>query len=382
MEVRLKDAKDENKGEKMESGIIGLPKSGKTTVFNAVTRGKAEVGAYTPSATGPNIGVAKVPDPRLEALEQMFHAKKKTPAEVKYVDLAAPPKDLGRSEGVGGQFLAHLSPADALLHVVRAFEDETVPHIEGSIDPERDVANLDMELAFSDLAIIERRLQRIETSLKAAKPHEREAFSKEKALLAKIKSALENEVPIREQELTEEEKRAILSYQFLTAKPLLLVFNIGEERLPEATSLEQGWRAKYQRPQSQAVVLCGKLEMELSQLDNGDAQEFRSALGLEESALNLMIRLSYELLGLISFFTVVSDEVRAWTIHRETPAVKAAGKVHTDMERGFIRAEVIGYQDLANCGSIAEARKQGLLHAEGKNYIVHDGDVITFLFNI
>ncbi len=366
----------------MEIGIIGLPKSGKTTVFNALTRGKAETGAYAPPAEGPNVGVAKVPDPRLEVLDQLLHPKRKVPAEVRYVDLGILPKSLGKSEGVSGQLLAELSKADALLHVVRAFEDETVPHIEGSINPERDVATLDLELAFSDLAIIERRLQRIETSLKAAKPHEREAFSKEKALLAKIKSTLEDEVPIRDQELTEEEEKAILSYQFLTAKPLLLVFNIGEERLPQASALEQEWRTKYQGPQFQVAVLCGKLEMELSQLEDADAEEFRSELGLEEAALNRMIRLSHELLGLISFFTVVSDEIKAWTIHRETTAVKAAGKVHTDMERGFIRAEVVAFDDLVKCGSIAEARKQGLLHVEGKNYIVHDGDVITFLFNI
>ena len=366
----------------MEIAIIGLPKSGKTTVFNALTRGKAEVGAYVPPAEEPNVGVAKVPDPRLEALDQLLHPKKKVPAEVRYVDLGILPKSLGKSEGVSGQLLAHLSKADALLHVVRAFEDERVPHIKGSINPERDVATLDLELAFSDLAIIERRLQRIETSLKAAKPHEREAFSKEQALLAKIRSALEDEMPIRDQELTEEEKKAILSYQFLTAKPLLLVFNIGEERLPQASALEQEWRTKYQGPQFQVAVLCGKLEMELSQLEDADAQEFRSELGLEEAALNRMIRLSHELLGLISFFTVVSDEIKAWTIHRETPAVKAAGKVHTDMERGFIRAEVIAFDDLVKCGSVAEARKQGLLHVEGKNYIVQDGDVITVLFNI
>jgi hypothetical protein len=366
----------------MEIAIVGLPKSGKTTVFNAVTKGKAETGTYAPSTAGPNVGVAKVPDPRLDVLDQMFHAKKKTPAEVRYVDLGVLPKGLGQSEGVSGQLLAHLSRADALLHVVRAFEDERVPHIEGSIDPQRDVATLDLELTFSDLAIIERRLQRIETSLKAAKPHEREAFSKEKALLARLSSALEDEVPIREQELTDEEKKAILSYQFLTAKPMLLVFNIGEEKLPQASSLEGEWRAKYQRPQSQVAVLCGKLEMELSQLEDAEAKEFRSALGLEEAALNLMIRLSHELLGLISFFTVVSDEVKAWTIHRETSAVKAAGKVHTDMERGFIKAEVIAFDDLVKCGSIAEARKQGRLRVEGKNCIVQDGDVITFLFNV
>ncbi len=364
----------------MEIGIIGLPKSGKTTVFNAVTRGKAEIGAY--AAAGPNVGVAKVPDPRLDILEEIFHPQRKIPAEVRYVDVPAPPKGLGKSEGVGGPFLAQLSKADALLHVLRAFEDERVPHIEGSVDPERDVALLDMELAFSDLGIMERRLERIEASLKAAKPQEREAFSKEKALLARIRTSLEGEIPIREQELAEDEKKLIASYQFLTQKPMLLVFNVGEESLPQAPSLEQGWRAKYQSPNRQAAVLCGKLEMELSQLEDDEAQEFRSAMGLEKSALDRMIALSYELLGLISFFTVVSDEVKAWTIHRHTPAAKAAGKVHTDMERGFIRAEVIGFDDLVKCGSIAEGRRRGLLHTEGKNYLVRDGDVITFLFNI
>ena len=361
----------------MEIGIIGLPKSGKTTVFNALTKGKAETGAYAPSTTGPNVGMAKVPDPRLDVLDQLFHPKRKIPAEVCYVDVVPPPKG-----GLSSQFLAHLDKADALLHVVRAFEDEKVPHIEGSIDPERDIATLDLELAFSDLSVIEKRIQKIETSLKGAKQQEREAFSKEQALLVRIKNALESEIPIREQELTEDEKRLILNYQFLSAKPLLLLFNIGEEMLPEAPSLEEQWQERYRRPQCQVAVLCGKLEMELCQLSDADAQEFRSAMGLEETALNRMIRLSYDLLGLISFFTVVSDEVKAWTIHRDTTAVKAAGKVHSDMERGFIRAEVISYDDLVKYGSIAEGRKRGLLHAEGKSYIVKDGDEITFLFNI
>lgn len=359
----------------MEIVIIGLPKSGKTTVFNAVTRGKAEIGAY--ATRGPNVGVAKVPDPRLDVLEEIFHPKRKIPAEVRYIDVGALPKG-----GLSGELLTHLSGADTLLHVVRAFEDERIPHIEGSIDPERDVATLDLELAFSDLSTLEKRLQRIEASLKAAKPHEREAFSKEQALLAKIKAALESETPIREQDLADDEKKAIASYQFLSAKPLLLVFNIGEERLPEVDPLEEEWRTKHQRPQLEVAALCGKLEMELTQLSDAEAQEFRAAMGLDESALNRMIRLCYKLLGLLSFFTVVSDEVKAWTIHRDTTAVKAAGKVHTDMERGFIRAEVIGYEDLVKCGSIAEGRKRGLVHVEGKSYIVKDGDVITFLFNV
>jgi len=366
----------------MEIGIVGLPKSGKTTVFNALTKGKAETGVYAPAAAGPNVGVTKVPDPRLEFLEKIFHPKRKVPAEVTYVDVAAPPKSLGKGEGIAGQFLAQLSKMDALLHVVRAFEDARVPHMESSIDPERDIATMDLELAFSDLAIIERRLERIETSLKAAKPHEREAYSREQALLARLKTALEGERPVRELQLTEDEKRITSNYQFLTAKPLLVVFNTGEEMLSEASSLEEKWRTKHQRPQVQVAVLCAKLEMELSQLEDADAQQFRSSMGLEEAALNRMIAISYELLGLISFFTVVSNEVKAWTIHRDTPAVKAAGKIHSDMEKGFIRAEVVSYDDLVKCGSIAETRKRGLLHVEGKNYIVRDGDVITFLFNV
>jgi len=359
----------------MEIGIIGLPRSGKTTVLNALTKGRAEIGVYAKG--GPNVGVAKVPDTRLDVLEGIFHPKRKIHAEVHYIDVPALPKG-----GLGGELVTHLSNADALLHVVRAFEDERVPHIEGSIDPERDIAMLDLELAFSDLSVLEKRLQKIETSLKGAKPHEREAFSKEQALLARIKTALESEIPIREQDLTEDDKKAVASYQFLSAKPLLLVFNIGEERLPEANSLEEEWRTRYQRPQLEVAALCGKLEMELAQLEDAEAQEFRSAMGLEESALNRMLRLSYQLLGLLSFFTVVSDEVKAWTIHRDTTAVKAAGKVQSDMERGFIRAEVIGYENLVKCGSIAEGRKRGLVHVEGKSYIVHDGDVITFLFNV
>jgi len=359
----------------MEIGIIGLPKSGKTTVFNALTRGKAEIGTYT--TTGPNVGVAKVPDLRLEALDKMFQPKRKIPAEVRYIDVAAPTR-----RELGSEFLAHLSKADGLLHVVRAFEDEKVPHIEGSIDPERDIKLVDLELTFSDLSIVEKRLQKIETSLKAAKTHEREAFSKEQALLGRIKASLESEVPIGEQDLSESEIKAISGYQFLSAKPRLTVFNIGEERLPQASSLEEEWRQKYRRPHLEVAVLCGKLEMELAQLDDADAQEFRSSMGITETALNRIIKLSYELLGLISFFTFVSDEVKAWTIHRNTTAVGAAGKIHSDMERGFIRAEVIGHEDLVKCGSIAEGRKRGLVRAEGKSYIVKDGDVITFLFNV
>jgi GTP-binding protein YchF len=361
----------------MEIGIIGLPKSGKTTVFNSLTKGKAETGAFAPTTLEPNLGVAKVPDPRLEGLEAILKPKRTVPAEVRYVDVAIPK---GKGKGLSSELLAYLSKADALIHVVRAFAEERIPHSEGSVDPVRDVGLMNLELAFSDLGVIERRLLRIETSLKGAKSPERENLLREQDLILRMKSAIEKEVPVREQPLTKEEAKLIENYQFLTAKPLLVVLNIGEEQLSQASALEGELRSRY--PQFQAVAVCGKLEMELSQLSQAEAVEFRSAMGVDEEGVHRIIKLSYQLLGLISFFTIASGEVKAWTVHRDIPASKAAGKVHSDMERGFIRAEVTGYDDLIKCGSLAEARKQGLLRLEGKNYIVQDGDVITFLFSV
>jgi len=362
----------------MEIGIIGLPKSGKTTVFNALTRGKAQTDSYSSATLAPNIGVVKVPDPRLETLTKILKPKRTVPAEVTYIDIAAPAKGFGKGEGTGGQFLAYLSKVDALAHVIRVFEDERLPHPEGSVNPWRDIGTMNMELAFSDLAIIERRMERLKASLKGAKPQEREAVSREQTLLDKIKSALEADTPVREQSLSETESKLLENFQFLTSKPILLLLNIGEKQVPEATSLED----KYRSPHCEIAALCGKLEMELAQLSDAEAQEFRSELGVAESGLDRVIRLSHSLLGLISFFTTASDEVKAWTIRRNTTAQKAAGKIHTDMERGFIRAEVISHDDLMKCGSLAEARKHGLLHLEGKNYIVQDGDVVTILFNV
>jgi GTP-binding protein YchF len=365
----------------MEIGIIGLPKSGKTTVFNALTRGKAQTDAYS-SALAPNIGVVKVPDPRLETLTTILKPKRTVPAEVTYIDIAAPANGFGKAEGPGGQFLAYLSKVDALAHVVRVFEDERLPHPEGSVNPGRDVGTMNMELAFSDLAIIEKRMERLKASLKGAKPQEREAISREQTLLDKIKSGLEADTPVRDQSLSENEAKLLENFQFLTAKPMLLLLNIGEKQIAQASSLEDKYRGTYHSPYCDVAALCGKLEMELAQLDDAEAKEFRSDMGLTESGLDRVIRLSYSLLGLISFFTTASDEVKAWTIRRNTIAQKAAGKIHTDMERGFIRAEVISHDDLIKCGSMAEARKRGLLHLEGKNYIVQDGDVVTILFNV
>ena len=363
----------------MKIAITGLPKSGKTTIFNALTKGKAEVDAYSSSLTS-NVGITKVSDSRLEVLQNMFQPKKTVPAEVTYVDIAGFARSSHRGGGIEGESLNYLTTADALLQVVRAFEDENLPHPEGSIDPQRDIANLDLELAFSDLTIIERRLVKLEEALKGAKASEHEAYLKEQHLLQKIKSGLEKDLPIRQQDITKEELKALSNYQFLTVKPMMVVLNIGEEQIPQATLLENELDSVY--PQFAIVALCGKLEMELAQLNDAEAAEFRESMGLTTSAVDRIIDLSYHLLGFISFFTTASAELKAWTIPGGTLAVKAAGKIHSDMERGFIRAEVISYNDLQKCGSLAEARKRGMLRTEGKNYVVKDGDIVTFLFNI
>jgi GTP-binding protein YchF len=366
----------------MEICIIGLPKSGKTTIFNALTKGKADTTTYAATGIAPNIGIAKVPEPRLQALEKIFQPKKIMPAEVKYVDIVGIAKDFSKGEGISGNFLNYLSNADALLHIVRAFEDENVPHVEGEIDPKRDIATMNLELVFSDIAIIERRLKRLDDSLKGAKQAERDPLLKEQSLLQRIKSQLEKEVPIWQQNLTDDEIKSLVGYQFLTAKPMLLVINIGEHQLAQNKSFESDIRSSYSHSLFEVVALCGKLEMELAQLDDADSTEFRKAMGLAEPAVDRIIRLSYQLLGLISFFTTASEELKAWTVTKGTSAIRAAGKIHSDMEKGFIRAEVINFNDLNKCGNLAEARKHGLLRLEGKTYIVQDGDVITFLFNV
>jgi GTP-binding protein YchF len=361
----------------MEICIIGLPKSGKTTLFNSLTKGKADTRPFAPTAAEPNIGVAKVPDSRLEGLTAIFKPKRTINAEVNYVDVAIK-KAKGRE--IGGELLVHLGKADAFIHVVRAFSDQSIPHPEGDVDAARDLETINMELAFSDMAMIERRVTRIGGSLKGAKAAERDTLLHEQALLSRISTEIEADVPVRDQQLTQEEAKLIQNYQLLTAKPALIVLNIGEDQLPHASSLGERLRASY--PRFEVAAICAKLEMELGELGEVEAAEFRSAMDAGEAATERIVKLSYELLGLITFFTIASGEVKAWTVRAGTAAVKAAGKIHSDMERGFIRAEVTSYPDLLRCGSIAEARRQGVLRLEGKEYIVQDGDVITFLFNV
>ena len=363
----------------MKVAIIGLAKSGKTTIFNTLTKGNAEVTAYS-SSLQPNIGIAKVPDPRLRALTEAFHPKKTTPAEVNYVDIGASLKAVSNKGEIAGEVLNYLTTADALLQVVRTFEEKNIIHAEGDIDAERDISTLDLELAFSDLAIIERRLNKIDSALKRAKATERESYLKEQSLLNRVKTDLDKDIPIRQQTFNQHELKAINSYQFLTVKPMMIILNIGENQLSQPATLENEIRESHL--QFAVVAICGKLEMELSQLDDSSAREFRDTIGLTEPALDRVIKSSYNLLGLHSFFTTVSDEVKAWTIPNNTTAPQAAGKVHSDIERGFIRAEVISFADFERCGNMSEARKKGLLRTEGKNYIVQDGDIINYLFNI
>ena len=360
----------------MEIGIVGLPKSGKTTIFNALTRGKAETRAFSAAGVEPNVGVVKVSDERLDGLGALLKPKRLVPAEVKYVDVALA---TDRKDSSGGAARSHLTRTDALVLVARAFGGEAVP-ASGGVDPWRDIAAVNTELVLGDLAIAERRLERIGESLKAPRTPERDALVKERALVERIRAALEGGAAVRDQGLSAEDARAAEGYQLLSNRPVLVVLNIGEDQLPRAAELEGESRRRF--PGFQAAAICGKLEMELAQLDDAEAAEFRTAMGVSEGALQRVIRLSYELLGMISFFSTAHGEVRAWSVRRDTPAPRAAGKIHSDMERGFIRAEVVAYRDLAGCGSMAEAKKRGLLRLEGKAYLVQDGDVITFLFSV
>lgn len=365
----------------VDIGIIGLSKSGKTTIFNGLTKGKAATGGYSTKAQA-NIGMASVPDERLYQLAAIFHPRKIVHAEVKYIDIGASLKELAVDKGIGGQLLNQLSTVDVLVNVVRSFKDDSLPHPEGSLDVARDIEAMNLELAFSDLAILEKRLEKMEGSLKAAKASERAMYLKEQETLVKIKAGLEKDLPIREMQLTPDENKTISNYQFLTAKPLLTVVNLGEDQLPQAKTIEEDLNARFAKPRNKLIASCGKLEMELAQMGDEAMQEFRKEFGMQESGLDRTIKVSYELLDLISFLTVGEDECRAWPIRRGTEAVKAAGKVHTDIERGFIRAEVIHYVDLLKCGGLVEAKKQGLLRLEGKTYIVQDGDVVNYLFNV
>ena len=358
----------------MEIGIIGFPQSGKTTLFHALTRGRVESTSHGSGRQNVHAGIARMADTRLDSLADIIQPDKVTPAEVKYWDV---PAGAGERAGFGGLYLNVLQGADALLHVVRQFQDPSVAHVRGTVDPVRDAADMETDLALSDLAILERRLERIEAQQKGARGAERDSLTREGAFLQGLKDGLEHGQPVRGQEVPEQMMDVLSNYQLLTAKPLLTVVNTDEDA-PPGGGMDRGARGG---PGTECTSLSAKLEMELTQLAPEDEEEFRVSMGLTESGLDRVVRLSSRLLSLVSFFTYVSREVRAWTVPEDTPAVKAAGRVHTDIERGFIRAEVVSFDDLSEYGSLAQCRKHGLLRLEGKGYPVKDGDVITFLFN-
>jgi GTP-binding protein YchF len=363
----------------MDLGIIGFQRSGKTTIFNAVTKGNAQTGSYG-AGVQPNIGVVKVPDERLDKLAKIFDPKKFTLADIRYIDF--PGEAFSSGQGPPSQFLAQLARCDALIHVVRSFQDETVPHPQGSVDAMRDAAAMDLELAFADAAFIERRLERIEAESRSMKAAEREGVERQVILLKRMKAGLEADTPLRGQTLDEEEARMLANYQFLTDKPLLIVVNIDEGDVTRTAEIEADFGAKFVGAHTAAAAISGKIEADLARMSDAEAVEFRGDLGIKEAGLDRMIRMSYELTGLISFFTVGPDECRAWNVARGSAAPAAAGKIHTDLERGFIRAEVVRWDELLAGGSIAEARKHGHLRQEGKNYIVQDGDCLNILFNV
>ena len=360
----------------MKIGVVGLPYVGKTSLFNALTQSDAETGTYT-AKKGWNVGSVKVPDERLAALAEVFNPKRVTPTSINYVDIAGVSKGDIALEGLETGVIAELREVDALAHIVRVFEDDAVPHVDGDVDPKRDIETIDIELAFADLSIIDSRLDRLNRELRTQKIL---ALEHERVVLERCKVALEAGTAIRQLQLTPEDERAIRGYGFLTQKPLLLVLNIGEDELDNAEEICSNFAAS--EPQIEIITLSARLEMELARLDPEEAELFRTEMGLDESALARVIDASYRTLGLITFFTVVSDELRAWTLKNGMTALDAAGTIHTDMARGFIRAETIDWTDLVGCGSLTEARDNGLLRLEGKDYAVSDGDVLTIRFNV
>jgi GTP-binding protein YchF len=352
----------------MQIAIVGLAGSGKTTVFNTLTRGHAETGGF--GGMELHVGVVKVPDDRLDKLAAIFKPKKIIQADVTYVDLPAPPAS---SEGHVGtedlpaEHLARLRDSDALLHVVRAFEDPAYPHPEGSVDPARDIDRLDVEFMLADLALVDRRLERLKQS--------------EEAVIVRLKAALEAGSPIRDVELDTDEEKAVRGFRFLTQKPVLVLLNVGEGDLGGAGERAAALAATYDHRQALVDVLSAKIEMELGELEPDEAAVFMEELGIAESGLDRVIALSYRLLGLISFLTAGPDEVRAWPIREGSNAVDAAGAIHSDLAKGFIRAETIGYEELLTLGSMADAKRAGKLRSEGKTYRVRDGDVVEILFS-
>jgi len=365
----------------MKLGIVGLPNVGKSTLFNSLTKAGAESANYPFCTIDPNVGVVAVPDERIRLLGDMYHSRKVTPAVIEFVDIAGLVKGASKGEGLGNQFLSNIREVDAIVHVVRCFEDSNVVHVDGSVNPLRDIETINLELIFSDLEILERRIAKVTKTARMDK-----AAGKELAMLERIKERLEDgKLAIGFETQDEDEEAIFKTLNLLTAKPVIYAANVGEEDLADDGANNAGVQAVRdyaKETASEVFVICAQIEEEISELDDEEKQMFLDDLGLKESGLEKLIGASYHLLGLMSFLTAGEDETRAWTIRRGTKAPQAAGKIHSDFERGFIKAEVVNYKDLLEQGSLAAAREKGLVGMEGKEYVVQDGDVILFRFNV
>ncbi len=364
----------------MKLGIVGLPNVGKSTLFNAITKAGAEAANYPFCTIEPNVGVVSVPDHRLDVLAEMYHPQKVTPAVVEFVDIAGLVKGASRGEGLGNKFLSHIREVDAIVHVVRCFQDANVVHVDGSVDPLRDIDVINLELIFADLETVEKRLQKAEKLIKTG--DKRYAFEAE--VFQKVKSTLESGKGVRTMQLSEEEREVVEEACFLTAKPVLYAANLSEDEIAgeENNDFVKKVRELAAAEGAEVIAVSARIEEEISELDADEKKLFLEELGLKESGLDKLIRASYTLLGLISFLTAGEPEVRAWTIQKGTVASKAAGKIHTDFEKGFIRAEVVAYDDLIRCGSMAAAKEKGLVRSEGRDYVMCDGDICLFRFNV
>ena len=365
----------------MKLGIVGLPNVGKSTLFNSLTKAGAESANYPFCTIDPNVGVVTVPDERLNLLGDFYKSKKVTPAVIEFVDIAGLVKGASKGEGLGNQFLANIREVDAIVHVVRCFEDGNVVHVDGSIDPLRDIETINLELIFSDLEILERRIAKVTKTARMDKE-----AAKELDFLQKVKKHLEDGKMAITMELDNEDEEGFMgTYKLLTWKPVIYAANVAEDDLAddgENNTYVQAVREYAKEQNSEIFVICAQIEQEIAELDEDEKKMFLEDLGLTESGLEKLVKASYHLLGLMSFLTAGEDETRAWTIKIGTKAPQAAGKIHTDFERGFIKAEVVNYRDLLDCGSYAGAREKGLVRMEGKEYVVQDGDVILFRFNV
>lgn len=365
----------------MKLGIVGLPNVGKSTLFNSLTKAGAESANYPFCTIDPNVGVVMVPDERLKLLADLYHSAKVTPAVIEFVDIAGLVKGASKGEGLGNQFLANIREVDAVVHVVRCFEDPNVIHVDGSVDPVRDIETINLELIFSDIEILERRIAKTVRGARNDK-----TLAKELELLNRLKEHLEEgNLAITYQTDDEDEQKWLAEYNLLTSKPVIFAANVSEDDLADdgaSNPYVQEVREHAKEQHSEVFVICAQIEQEIAELEDDEKKMFLEDLGLSESGLEKLIKASYRLLGLISYLTAGETETRAWTIKVGTKAPQAAGKIHSDFERGFIRAEVVNYKDLLDCGSLSAAKEKGLVGLEGKDYVVKDGDVILFRFNV